>query len=216
MVVRVATMSYEDRDCHSLLVEKDLKEATKQLAHGIAPPIEHDLVDHTYTSHPYTTLESTPQTQAKEIYILTRDSKRKLTRETTTRKVAKTAAGTSTSNAPRLGKVVTVEVRPVAHAVRIRVDDPNELDDDQRTLSDLISREMHSKSRSDLPSAAYSPDHLIKSKLVIGFPNQLIEPKSMIKFPDRLIKLRLPQPKLCSLLNKLHPNIQTGALARLR
>lgn len=44
------------------------------------------------------------------------------------RKVTKTVFRTSTSNAPRPEKVVTIEVGPIAHAVRIRVDDLDEED----------------------------------------------------------------------------------------
>ncbi|KAI9191255.1 hypothetical protein LWI28_005894 [Acer negundo] len=102
----MATRSWEDRDCLSLLVEKDLitldlfsKEAVENIVWGAAPH-EHDLVEHTYIYDPNTTTCPDSQPQLGETVVPPRALKRRPAKGTPGSKVAKTATGTSASSAP--------------------------------------------------------------------------------------------------------------------
>ncbi|KAK1553077.1 hypothetical protein Q3G72_028459 [Acer saccharum] len=140
------------------------KETTAQLAQGIAP-LDQDPVEHVY--EPDLNVSSEPSVQGQENSpTRPRDPKRKpsmgtstrrVAKETAGRKVIKTVAGSSAPEASRAQKTVTVEVGPEAHHVRVMVEDLDEEGEDHETLSDLIFREHHSKSKSDRPAAVHTP-----------------------------------------------------------
>ncbi|KAK1586311.1 hypothetical protein Q3G72_001136 [Acer saccharum] len=117
-----------------------------------------DLVEHTYKPDPNTITESVSEEKAEGVPPPPRDSKRKSTKETAARRVARKGTKTSAPEALLLKKSIRIKVGLEAHSIRINVKDMDEEeDDDQGTLTDLILRERCSKNRADRLSVVHPP-----------------------------------------------------------